>query len=129
MGGGKQIVGLMTVLQTEDVVAVFLPAMGRLIRLARQQSREMHLLGADAVDLLTDDGLDLVEDPQTQRQPGPDAGSGLADVTGALQELGGIDVRVGRVFAQCAQEQSRHTKGIGSHKFKATQSMGRTGNL
>lgn len=77
MRGGEQVVGLVTVLQTEQVLAVFLPAVGGLIRLARQQRREVDLLGADAVDLLADDGLDLVEDLQTQRQPGPDTGAAL----------------------------------------------------
>ena len=88
VGGGQQVIGLVAILQTEDVIAVLLPAMGGLVGFARQQGREVHFLGADAVDLLADDGLDLVQHAQTERQPGPDTGCGLADIAGALQQLG-----------------------------------------
>ena len=104
VGGGQQVVGLVTVLETEDVVAVFLPAVGGLVRLARQQSREVHFLSTDAVDLLTNDGFNLVEHLETQRQPGPDAGRGLADVAGTLQQFGRIDIGIGGILAQGAQE-------------------------
>ena len=115
--GGEQIVGLVAVLQTEDVVAVLLPTVGRLIRLARQQRGEMHLLRADAVDLLADDLLDLVEHGQAERQPCPDAGRGLADIAGALEQFCGIDVCVCGVFAQRTQEQRGHSK-CSSHTVK-----------
>ena len=104
VGGGQQVVGLVTVLETEDVVAVFLPAVGGLVRLARQQSREVHFLSTDAVDLLTNDGFNLVEHLETQRQPGPDAGRSLADVAGTLQQFGRIDIGIGGILAQGAQE-------------------------
>ena len=55
VGGGQQVIGLVAILQTEDVIAVLLPAMGGLVGFARQQGREVHFLGADAVDLLADD--------------------------------------------------------------------------
>ena len=94
----------MAILQTEDVIAVFLPAVGGLVGLARQQSREVHFLSTDAVDLLTNDGFNLVEHLETQRQPGPDAGRSLADVAGTLQQFGRIDIGIGGILAQGAQE-------------------------
>ena len=45
----------------------------RLVRLAGQQRREVHLLGADRVHLLADDPLDVAEHAQPERQPGVDA--------------------------------------------------------
>ncbi len=120
MGRGQQVVGLVAVLQTEDVVAVFLPAVGGLIRLARQQSGEVDFLGVDGRHLLADDVLDLVQDIEAQRQPGPDARSGLAQVAGALQQLVRHDVGIGGVLAQGAQEHGRHTKCFG-HTFQITQ--------
>ena len=106
VGGSQQVVGLVSVLEPEDVVAILLPAMRRLVGLARQQRREVHLLRPDAVDLLAHHAFDLVQDAQAQRQPGPDAGGGLADIAGPLQQTRGIDVGVGGVLAQRAQEQS-----------------------
>ena len=94
----------MAILQTEDVIAVLLPAVGGLVGLARQQSREVHFLSTDAVDLLTNNIFDLVKHLETKRQPGPDAGRGLADVAGTLQQFGRIDIGIGGVLAQGAQE-------------------------
>ena len=96
--------GLVAILQTEDVIAVLLPAVGGLVGLARQQSREVHFLSTDAVDLLTNNIFDLVKYLETKRQPGPDAGRGLADVAGTLQQFGRIDIGIGGVLAQSAQE-------------------------
>ena len=124
MGRRQQIVGFMTVLQSEDVVAVFFPTVGGLIRLARQQAGEMNLLGVDGGHLLTDDVLDLVQNGQAQRQPGPDARGGLAQVAGALQELVRHDVGIGRVLAQGTQEHGRHTKCFG-HTPQVTQARRR----
>ena len=102
--GDGQVIGLVAILQTEDVIAVFLPAVGGLVGLARQQSREVHFLSTDAVDLLTNNIFDLVKHLETKRQPGPDAGRGLADVAGTLQQFGRIDIGIGGVLAQGAQE-------------------------
>ena len=126
MGRRQQVIGLMAVLQAEDVVAVFLPAVGGLIRLAWQQAGEVHFLGVDGGHFLADDVLDLVQHVQPQRQPGPDAGGRLAQVAGTLQQLVGYHIGVGGVFAQRAQKHSRHTKSIGSHRFQdsATRTHG-----
>ena len=124
---GEQVIRTMTVLQTEDVLAVLFPAVGRLVRFTGQQRREMHFLGADAVDFLTDDSFDLVENAQTKRQPRPDAGGGFADVSGALQQFCGIDVRISGILAQRAQEQRRHTKCFGTHESQGIRVMGHYG--
>ncbi len=120
MGRRQQVVGVVTVLETEDVVAVFLPTVGGLIRLTRKQAGEMDLLGADRSQFLADDRLDLVQNIQAQRQPGPDARSGLAQIAGALQQLVRHDVGIGGVLAQRAQEHGRHTKCF-SHTLQITQ--------
>jgi hypothetical protein len=48
----EQVVPALAVLEPEQVVAVLGPAAGRLVELARQQGRELHLLRADPVHLL-----------------------------------------------------------------------------
>lgn len=45
VGGGQQVIGLVAILQTEDVIAVLLPAMGGLVGFARQQGRGSALPG------------------------------------------------------------------------------------
>lgn len=109
----KQVIRLMAILQAEDVVAVLLPTVGRLVRLARQQGREVHFLRANAVDLLANDVFDLVENGEAERQPRPYARGGLANITGSLEQLCGIDVCVCGVFTQRAQEQCGHSKSFG----------------
>ena len=127
MRWGQQVIRTMAVLETEDVFAVLFPAVGRLVRFAGQQGREMHFLGSDTVDFLTNDALDLIEDAQAERQPRPDAWSGFADVPGALQQFRGIDIRIGRILAQRAQEQRRHTKCFGTHEPQGIRVMGHWG--
>ena len=101
-------------LQAEDAVAVLLPAAGRLVRLARQQRREMHLLRAERRHLLADDVLDLAPHLQPQRQPGEDPGRLTADVPGAHEQPVAGDLGVGRVLTQGADEQVGQASGTGS---------------
>ena len=58
VGRPEQVVGVLAVLEAEDVVAVLGPPARRLEGLLGQQRREEQLLGADRVHLLADDGLD-----------------------------------------------------------------------
>ena len=127
MGRCQQVVGLMTILQTEDVVAILFPTMGGLIRLTRQQTGEVNFLGVDRSHFLTDDVFDLVQNIQTQRQPGPNTRSGLAQVAGALQKLIRYDICIGGILTQSAQEHGGHTKCF-SHMPKTTQARGRKPN-
>ena len=70
-----------------------------------QQRREVHLLRTGGVHLLADDGLDLGEHAQAERQPGVDAGRRAADVAGAHEQPVARDLGVGRVLAQRAEEE------------------------
>ena len=116
--GAEQVVAALAVLEPEDVVAVLGPAAGRVVGLAGQQRREVHLLGADRVHLLADDPLDVAQHPVAQRQPGVDARRGAADVAGADQQPVARDLRVGGILSEGAQEQGRHPH---DHARKATQ--------
>jgi hypothetical protein len=107
--GAEEHVGVLAVLQPEQVGAVVGPAAGRLVGLPRQQRREEQLLGADRVHLLAHDHLDLAQHPQPQRQPGVDARRGAADVPGAHQQPVARQLGVGRVLAQGPQEQASRT--------------------
>ena len=118
MGGAEQVVGALAVLEPEDVGAVVVPAAGRLVGLAGQDRGERQLLGAHVVHLLADDGLDLAEHPQAQRQPGVDARRGAADVAGADQQAVARDLGVVGVVTQRAHEQGRHAEEAASHGRK-----------
>ena len=55
----EQVIVLATILQAEQVSAVFSPAIRLLVGLARQQSRKMNLLEASGIHLFTDDALNI----------------------------------------------------------------------
>ena len=124
MGRRQQVVGLMAILQTEDVVAILFPTVGGLIRFTRQQTGEVNFLSVDRSHFLTDDVFDLVQNIQAQRQPGPNTRSGLAQVAGTLQKLIRYDIGIGGILTQSAQEHGGHTKCF-SHTLKTTQARGR----
>ena len=69
------------------------------------------LLGPGRVHLLPYDLLDLAEHPVPERQPRVDAGADLADVTRPDEQLVALDLGVGRIVAQRAQEQGGHPHG------------------
>jgi hypothetical protein len=106
----QQVVGAPPVLQAEQVVAVLAPTAGRLVRLSRQQSRDVNLLEAGPFHLLPHDPLDIPQHHPAERQPGEDARCRTADIASSNEELVASDVRIGRVVAQCPQEESRHPK-------------------
>ena len=108
VGGTEQVVTALAVLQPEDVGPVVGPATGRVVRLLRQQGRQVHLLGADGVHLLADDPLDVAQHLVAQRQPAVDPRSGAADVAGAHQPAVAGHLGVGRVVAQGPDEELRH---------------------
>ena len=107
--GSEEIVGILAVLETEDAVAVRLPTSGLLIRVAGNERREVHLVGAGLGHLIADDAFDLRLDPQAQRQPREDAGGLAADVPGADEPPMRRDLGISRVFAQGAEEEVRET--------------------
>ena len=124
MGRSQQVVGLMAILQAEDVVAILFPTVGGLIRFTRQQTGEVNFLSVDRSHFLTDDVFDLVQNIQAQRQPGPNTRSGLAQVAGTLQKLIRYNIGIGGILTQGAQEHGGHTKCF-SHTLKTTQARGR----
>ena len=67
----------------------------------------MHLLCTHRVHFLADDVLDLAQRTQAEGQPRVNAGGTAANVTGANQQLVGIDLGVSRVLTQSSQEESR----------------------
>ena len=111
--GTEQVVAALAVLEPEHAVAVLAPAAGRLVGLARQQRRELELLGADRVHLLADHRLDVAQHPQAQRQPGVDAGGGPPDVARPDEQPVARHLGVRRVLPQRAHEQARHPQDHG----------------
>ena len=105
VGGCQQHVGTLTVLETEEVVAVLIPAVSCLVGFAGQQCGEVNFLRANGIHLFTDDVLDLAQYLQAQGQPGVHAGGCAADVTGADQQLVAGDLSVYGVLAQSAHEE------------------------
>ena len=102
--GGQQVVGTLAVLEPEQALAVLGPAVGGLVGLPGQQRREVDFLGADSGHFLADDGFDLAQHAQSQRQPGVDAGGRTADVACADQEPVAGHLGVDGIFTQGAQE-------------------------
>lgn len=105
----EQIVGALAILQAEDAVAVGGPPARRLVRLTRQQRREVNLVRARARHLVADDRLDLRLDLQAEGQPREDARGGTPDVAGAHEQPVARDLGVGGVFAEGAEEEVRQT--------------------
>ena len=108
--GGQEVVVALAVLEPEDALAVFGPAVRGLVGLLGQQRREVDFLGPDGGHFLADDLLHLAQHAQSQRQPGVDARGGPADVAGADQEPVAGHLGVGGIFAQGAQEQLGESK-------------------
>ena len=103
----------MPILQPEQVVAVLDPSIGRLVRLLRQQRREVDLLEAGGVHLLADDPLDVAVDDPTERQPGESAGRRAADVTGPNEQSMGGNFGIGRIVTKGAKEEVGHAQHPG----------------
>jgi hypothetical protein len=111
--GTEEVVGVLAVLEAEDVVAVLVPAAGGLVGLTREQRGEEQLLGAHRVHLLADDRLDAAQHLEPEREPRVDAGAHAPDVAGPHEQLVARDLGVRRVLAKGSQEQGRHAHGHG----------------
>ena len=105
MRGGKKVVGTVAVFQAEDAVAVLGPATALLVGLTGQQCRKMHLLRAESLELLPDDGLDLAPHLQPQRQPREHSRGLTADVASAHQKTVAGYLGVDRVLAEGADKE------------------------
>ena len=116
VGRSEQIVVHPTVLEPEHPVAVFGPAVGGLVRCARQQRGEQDLLAADRDHFLADDVLDLAQHPQPERQPAVQARADRPDVAGSDQQLVAGHFGVGGIVTQGSQKQFGHP---GDHSSQA----------
>ena len=111
VGGGEQVVGALAVLQTEDAVAVGLPAATRLVGVAGQERREQHLLRAGRGHLLADDALDVGPHPQAERQPREHTRGLATDVAGADEQPVAGHLGVDGILAEGADEELAETGG------------------
>ena len=105
VGHGQRHVGALAVLEAEELVADGVPAARLLPDLGRVDDRHEHLLAADGVHLLADDGGDLLHDAPAGRQVHVDAGGELAHEAGAHHQLVADGLRAGRVFFDGGQQQ------------------------
>jgi hypothetical protein len=119
VGGREQIVGAAAILQREDVIAVFGPAVADVVGLARQQRRERDLLTADRRHLLADDRRDPVEHQLAEREPGVTARRRATNEAGPEQQPMARHLRVGRLLAQGLEQQAGHPQQHAEHRSDA----------
>src|SRR6266851_499783 len=110
-------VALVPVLEAEHLPADGVPAPRLLPDLRGMQHRHGQLLAADAIHLLADDGVDLLDDPQPDGQVDVDARRELADEPRADHELVADGLGVGRVLPQRGNERAGPAHGLGSARY------------
>ena len=111
MRRSKKIIRPLSVLKPEDSVAVLLPATAEFVGFARQQRGEVHLLGANALHLFTDDRLDAALNLQAERQPGEDTWALAANVAGTHEKTVTRHLRIGGIFAKGSDKQLGESSG------------------
>ena len=108
-GRGRQAeAGLLAIEEAEHERAVGRVATGPLPELERLQDRQQGLLRAGPIHLLAHDLLDLAQHPVSEREPRVDPGRDPADVSGADEQPVAVDLGIGRIVTQRAQEEGRH---------------------
>ena len=100
MGRPEAEVAFVPVLESEQLLAVVVPAPGFAPELGRGGDRHQDLLGSGAVHLLTDDALDLSNDPQAQREIRVDACRDFADHSGSQHQAVADDLRLAGIFTE-----------------------------
>ena len=105
VGRSQEIVPALTVLQLEQSRTIFIPAIGRLVRLCRKKRRKVNFLSADTVHLFTNNCLYLAQQTQAKRKPRVDTGGSTTNVARTDKELMGNNFGISRIFAQSAQEE------------------------
>ena len=93
-------------LRADGVVA---PGLAPQVR--RVDDRHLHLLAADRVELLPDDLLHPLVDPEPERQQRVDPGAQLAHVAGPQQQPVGRHLGLGGIVAERGEEQVGQTHG------------------
>ena len=103
-----------TIVEAEQRVAVLGPATARLVRLARQERGDVHLLESGGGHLLAYDALEVLEHDPPEGEPREAARCGAADVAGPDEQPVARHLGVGRVVAEGSQEQRRHPEHSGT---------------
>jgi len=109
VGGAVEHVALVAVLDAQHLLAIGLVTAAFAPQVGGLERRHQEFDGAGAVLLLADDGADLIEDAQPERQEGIDACGLLADHAGAQHQPMGNDVGFLRRLAQNRQEKTGQT--------------------
>ena len=110
----------MAVLDAQHFRAIGVVAPALAPQLGRLERRHQHFLRAGAVLLLAHDLLDLLEHAKAERQPGVDAGRGLAHEPGAEHQLVADDLGVGRAFLEDGEEGSGPAHGAALYGAAST---------
>ena len=113
VGGPVQHVAVVPVADAQHLLAVVVVAPGFAPEISRLNGRHQDLDRAGAVLLLADDGADLVQHPDAERQPGVAARRLLPDHAGAQHQPMRDDFRLFRRLLQNGEEVTGKTHGSG----------------
>ena len=113
MGGSQQHIGILAVLQPEQPITVFRPAVSHLVGFAWQQRRKLNFLGTNGLHFLANNTLNVAQNFQAQRQPRVHTWRHATDISGADKELVAGNLSVGWVLTQGTQKERGHT---GNHE-------------
>ncbi len=97
-------IAVVPVADAQHFLAVIVVAAALAPQVGRLDGRHQHFLDTGPVLLLAHDLLDLAQHLETQRQPGIDAGAGLADHAGPQHETVRDDLRLGGVLLERGKE-------------------------
>ena len=100
MSGAQGKLAAVTVGDAHELRSVGVPAAGLVPELGGREDGHHHLLGADALHLVADDGLDLGDRAPCERQVAIEAGGGLANHAGAQEQAVARKLGLGRVLLQ-----------------------------
>ena len=102
--GAVEHVALVTVRDAQHLrpIGIVTPALAP--QVGALERGHQHGMSAGCLHLLVHDVLDVLQHPEPQRQPGIDAGRGLADHAGAQHQAMGDDRGLGRRVLQRGQE-------------------------
>ena len=118
VGRAVQHVAIVPVADAQHLLAVIVVAPGFAPEVGRLDGRHQDLDRAGAVLLLADDGADLVQHPDAERQPGVAARRLLPDHAGAQHQPVRDDLRLLRRLLQNRQEITGKTHWTGSTRIR-----------
>ena len=111
VGRAVQHVTAMPVLDPQHLRAIGIIAPGIPPQIGRLDGRHQHLDCTSPVLLGADNRFNLAQYPEANRQPGVNAGGGLADEAGPQHQLVADNLGLGRGFPGHGQEISGHAHG------------------